>query len=844
MKRTLCLFLSVVMALSILTTVPFIDSPFKITVSAVSSGTCGKNVKWSLGDSGVLKITGSGEMEYYAYDWDVPWTEKYESIKSVVIEGGVTSIGNYAFLGCKNLTSVTIPSSVKHIGMLAFDGCEKLKSIKLPSGLTTIEESTFRDCTSLKSVTIPSNVKSIGYSAFYCCEKLETINLPDSLVEVNDQAFKFTAYYNNKDNWTKNNVLYIGKYLITGVRKSFENWETEGAASGGCIVKSGTKLIADAAFVECNELKSLSLPESLSYIGNDAFGYTEKLAKITVNSENKYFSSLNGVLFNKSKTRLILYPLNKASTSYTVPTTVKTIDDNSFYGSKNLVSLTVKDGVTTIGASAFSNCAKLKTIKLPDTLYKIGSYAFDSTAYYNNSKNWSDKVLYIGKHLVAVEMGIKGSYTVESGTKSIASGAFRFTDITSVTLPSSLRGIGEEAFRYCIIESIKIPSNVKYIGKYAFAGSKLKKAELPSKLKTIESETFSNSSISSVRIPDSVTKIDELAFVDCENLKTVTIPKSVKTIGEKAFGYCWDSENGSGYIKNKKGLTIRALPDTTAEQYAKENGFTFKKITKPGTVELGKATTTSNGVKITWSKVTGADSYTVYRKTGDGSYKAIKTVTGTSYTDTSAKSGTKYRYNVRAENEAGYGKYCEIGVNKLYLATPKVTVSNASSGVTVKWNKITGAKGYYIYRKASGADSWTKIATIKSGSTVSYTDKKASVGKKYYYTVKAYNGDYVSATKASSIIERLKAPTLKTVTSGESGVTVKWAKTTGADGYYVYRKTGSGSYTKIATVKGNTSVTYLDKSAKKSNTYTYYVKAYSGKSVSSRSKTLKIKDKY
>ncbi len=264
---------------------------------------------------------------------------------------------------------------------------------------------------------------------------------------------------------------------------------------------------------------------------------------------------------------------------------------------------------------------------------------------------------------------------------------------------------------------------------------------------------------------------------------------------------------------------------------------------KPGRTTV-KASTTSSGIKITWSKVTGADKYTVYRKTGDGSYKAIKTVTGTSYTDTTAKSGTKYRYNVKAKNEAGYGEYAKSGVTKLFLATPKVTVSNALSGVTVKWNKITGAKGYYVYRKLSGSDSWTKIATVKSGTTVSFTDKKASAGKKYYYTVKAYNGDYVSTTKASSIIEFLKAPTLKSVTSGKSGVTVKWAKSTGADGYYVYRKEGSGSYKKISTVKGNSKVSYLDKSAKKGKTYTYYVKAYSGKSVSTSSKTLKIKDKY
>ncbi len=273
------------------------------------------------------------------------------------------------------------------------------------------------------------------------------------------------------------------------------------------------------------------------------------------------------------------------------------------------------------------------------------------------------------------------------------------------------------------------------------------------------------------------------------------------------------------------------------------NGWKIKYLSTPKVT----ATNASSGVAVKWGKITGASGYYVYRKTSSASsYTKIATIKSgstVSYTDKTAKSGTKYYYTVKAYN-GDYVSTTKSSSLMMCLATPNVTVANASSGVTVKWGKITGAKGYYVYRKASGAKSWTKITTVKSGSTVSYTDKKAKAGTTYTYTVKAYNGDYVSTTKASSAIEFLKAPTIKSVTSGKTGVTVKWAKTTGADGYYVYRKTGSGSYSKIATVKGNTKVSYLDKSAKKGKTYTYYVKAYSGKSVSTSSKTLKIKDKY
>jgi fibronectin type 3 domain-containing protein len=172
---------------------------------------------------------------------------------------------------------------------------------------------------------------------------------------------------------------------------------------------------------------------------------------------------------------------------------------------------------------------------------------------------------------------------------------------------------------------------------------------------------------------------------------------------------------------------------------------------------------------------------------------------------------------------------------------PTVSVANASAGVTVKWTKSAGATGYYVYRKTT--DGWTKVATIKGNSTVSYTDKTAKSGTTYKYTVRAYSGSTQSYYNTAGVaIKFLSAPTLKSVTSAKSGVTFKWNKVTGATGYIVYRKTGNGGWQKIATVKTNS---YLDKTAKKGVTYKYTVKAYYGTSTSYyNTKGLTIKDKY
>ncbi len=262
---------------------------------------------------------------------------------------------------------------------------------------------------------------------------------------------------------------------------------------------------------------------------------------------------------------------------------------------------------------------------------------------------------------------------------------------------------------------------------------------------------------------------------------------------------------------------------------------------------MSSVTNGLTGVTVKWNKVKGASGYYIYRKTGSDNYKKIATIKDASkltYVDKTVKSSNTYTYIVKAYSSTAVSS-CTKSLSVKYLAVPEVTVKNTSNAILVKWDKISGAKGYYVYRKEIGDKKYTKIATIKSNSTVSYTDKKAEAGTTYYYKVKAYNGSAVSSTKASAEIKRLTMPELKTPVSSKSGITVKWEKVTGAEGYIVYRKTGSGSWVKLATVKGNSKVSYLDKTAEKGKTYSYSVKAYSGDSVSLRkSEGVKIKDKY
>ncbi len=263
-----------------------------------------------------------------------------------------------------------------------------------------------------------------------------------------------------------------------------------------------------------------------------------------------------------------------------------------------------------------------------------------------------------------------------------------------------------------------------------------------------------------------------------------------------------------------------------------------------------------------WIDVLGADEYDVYRKVyGDSKWTKIdvdleyevveeedKNVTYITAKDTNVTAGKKYVYTIVSGDGEDYSGRYEKGWSTRFLKNPTIkSVKNDVEGPQITWSKASGASKYYVYRKTSKSGKWSYIGSTKK---TSFIDENAKNGKKYYYAVKAVDGESASYHSTSHFnsycksITFISAPKPSSVKSSKSGITFKWNKVSGVSGYYVYRKTGSGSYKKIATVKGYKKVSYLDKTAKKGKTYTYMVKAYYGSTTSDYRKTLKIKDKY
>ena len=308
--------------------------------------------------------------------------------------------------------------------------------------------------------------------------------------------------------------------------------------------------------------------------------------------------------------------------------------------------------------------------------------------------------------------------------------------------------------------------------------------------------------------------------------------------GETSWTKITDTKNSNYTDKTAKyGVKYQyAVRIYFKEGYsASKTSAYITRVAKAKLVSL--ANNVDGSIKFTWKKAAGADGYKIYRKTAKSGWtllQDIKDSSATTYIDKSAKKGTTYTYTSRAYNSNSKGTF-EAGISIKCLATPVVKLSNATNGVKISWNKITGVSFYRVYRRLAGEKSWTAIKDTKS---LSFTDTKASAGKNYEYTVRAISGKSVSSWNVVAIV-RLKTPTLKTASATEEGIKVTWGGVTGAKSYNVYRKTAKSGWTLITNTTGKS---FVDTTAEKGVTYIYTVRALNGDYISSFNSTgLKIK---
>lgn len=625
------------------------------------SGTCGPSLVWDLTDN-ILTISGVGQMDNYWSDEYQPWYTEKENISAIVIEKGVTSIGQYAFANLWNLKSVTIPNSVTTIGKESFNNCYQLTSIDIPNSVTSIGSEAFAWCRSLTTITIPNSVTNIGSGVFEYCMSI-TAPIYNSHVFV----FMPTSYSGAYD-------IPVGIETIAGY--AFKNCADLNSVT---IPNTVTCIPADAfsfctglssvsipnsvtsiqpyAFNGCSSLKSIDIPNSVTSIGYHAFAGCSSLSSITIpnsvgsskpsnyyywDEESPYVSlfdndnSLTKPVYNS---HIFFYLPQSYVGEYTIPKGIEVVVLSMTYCDK-LTAVHVPEGVWFIDGENFYECPNLKEITLPNSITRIGceKHAFWHSGFYDDKNNWTIvngvKTLYIGNCLIDVEdFGQQTEWTIREGTTVIADGATKadnYENIKSVKLPESLITIGDFVFSELDIKTITIPDNVRYVGEGAF-------------------EACEN--LTSVAIGSGVEEIGRGAFQMCENLKTLILGSGIKRIlPEFIYGcsrlsmiickateapevYTWDE----GYSKiipmsetdfdtNFSGVSRRArlyVPSEVIQDYEIHpiwGEFNVMPINDADPTNVDQVTisaVTKTSIEIQWPVVSGAATYELIIKDKD-----------------------------------------------------------------------------------------------------------------------------------------------------------------------------------------------------------------------------------
>ncbi len=447
--------------------------------SIVASGDCGEQITWTLDSEGTLTISGEGDIPQF----ETPWFDYKNDIKSVLIEEGVTNIVWGAFFGLTNITSVTIPASVSDISYYSFPGCSSLTALHVD----------------------PDNAEYISVDGvLYTKDKTKLIKYPDN--------------------------------------------------------KEGTEYV---------------IPASVEFIEVNAFLGCNNLSAINVEAGNTEYASEDGVLFSKSKERLIRYPVNKSETEYVVPDGVEWLASDAFYDNDHLTAITLPDSMAWIGVAAFYDCQGLTSIAIPEGVQSIDTNAFEgcenltTVTIHGSIQSIESKVFAGCKSLTAI--------TIPETVESIGYSAFEgCTSLTSINIPDTVTSIEYRAFYGCeSLISINMPETMTSIGDNAFYNCKgLTSITLPEGITKIEYETFSKcENLASVTLPATVTSIGRDAFYNCMSLTAITFPETVERIGVCAFDWC-------------KSLTSITLPEglTEIDYGAFGNCYNLTDVTIPKSV--------------------------------------------------------------------------------------------------------------------------------------------------------------------------------------------------------------------------------------------------------------------
>ena len=610
-----------------------------LLAKADASGTCGANITWvyTTADN-TLTISGTGDMSNYT-STTMPWKSYKSSIKNVIIDDGVTSIGTSAFYGCSGLASVTIPDAVTSIGEGAFRGCG-LTSVTIPDAVTSIGDYAFGGCVGLTSVIIGNAVTSIGSHAFDGCHDLTSVTIGNAVTSIGTYAFCGSGLTSVTignavtsigtrafgdgvcANLTKVTINSNAIAASANLRTTFGDQVTE------YVLGENITSIGSSAFHNCTKLTNVTIPDGVTSIGAGAFEGCSSLASVTIpiavtSIENYTFYGCSNL------------------TGFTIPDAVISIGNNAFYGCSGFKTLTIPAQVSKIDRDAFKECSDLYEIEFkgsipPTTTSVSGRYDFRSEdipssaliivpcgtsalyrAKFHENETGDDTRGYFGGYSLIENCGTihNNSYTIETsdvnaGTVSGANGASVGETVTLTATPKEgyrfkqwsdgntenprtvtiTEGMNLKAeFEILVFTINVVPNNVSYgsasgSGEYEYGNTAFIMASANNGYKFVKWNDGNTAVIRTIKVKKDSAFVAE--FTKDESAVTPSTPTGSYTIGAA------DPDGGSVSVDGEAGIgktvTLTATP---------KDGYKFKQWSD-GNTENPRIVTITNGMNL------------------------------------------------------------------------------------------------------------------------------------------------------------------------------------------------------------------------------------------------------
>lgn len=446
------------------------------------------------------QITVTEDNSYFAALDGILYTKDYSKViaapcaieGSVQLPSGLAEIGYGAFQGCK-MTEILFPDTLKSIGANAFENCDGLISVVLPSSVELVGNSCFYACSSLEFADLRL-VNNLSYRMFDTCINLTEVLLPDQLSVIPAECFSYCS------------------------------------ALETIVIPESVTVIESDAF-SYSGIRELNLPKNVSEIGDGIIRNCDNLVSISIDPENPYFISKDGIVYSADCTELVLVP-QAITGDVVIPEGVKMLPEGAFDGCKNLESVTLPDSLEIIYRDCFRNCVNLHTINIGKNVQEIWYDAFYNTGYYNDESNWEDGVLYLDNYALKA-MNVE-NLEIRDGTVLLA----------------QWFSMGNDMLQY-----VRIPDTVKYINATAFQRcNNLKQVILGDGVEIIGSNAFEGClSLHSFRASENTKYIDGYSFAECLQLQYFHAGAIENSLQWNVFG---SYGNGSPF----NALKVLAVP--------------------------------------------------------------------------------------------------------------------------------------------------------------------------------------------------------------------------------------------------------------------------------------------